>query len=212
MARGIDYGGPGATCNRDPETGIRYGIIPQNALSGDALADFVEIFVARCPHCGEEFPEDTQFTNRTIRKPGGAISKCWAADCTKCGKLVREEEQYGDDADANVVDDGVYQAHLDDDGDAWFTKSPFYTRAAFCAPTCPGACHLSNPCEDGERAFCPGPDWFEGGEAPYPVYSVATNEIVGGSCPICGSSPRVCEALRNEPGSHSHTAHVERAS
>lgn len=36
---GIDYSGPGATCNRDPETGIRYGVISQNSLPGEAVDD-----------------------------------------------------------------------------------------------------------------------------------------------------------------------------
>ena len=32
--------------------------------------------------------------------------------------------------------------------------------------------------EDGERAYCFGHDWFEDKAAPYPVYSVATGELV----------------------------------
>ena len=61
----------------------------------------------------------------------------------------------------------------------WFTRSPYFTRAAFCSPCAPGACHLANPREDGERAYCPGPDWFDDeNPAPFPIYSVATGEIV----------------------------------
>jgi hypothetical protein len=178
MSRGIDYSPPGSTVNRDPETGIRYGIIPQHALGDGALDDFEPQYTARCPHCGEELPEDTHFSTRSVKRPGGTIINVYATDCHMCGRLIREEEQYGDEPDANVVDDGTYQAHLDSSGDAWFTKSPYFTRAAFCSPCAPGACHLNNPCEDGERCFCPGHEWFDDDGAPFPIYSVATGELV----------------------------------
>lgn len=180
MSRGIDYSGrQGAidNVNRDPETGIRFGIISQHALSGEAIEDFEDVYVARCPHCGEEIPDDTHFENKKQRRPGGAIVNVYAADCPSCGKLIREEEQYGDEPDARVVDDGAYKAHIDSDGDVWFEKSPFYTHAAFCSPCAPGACHLNSPCDDGERTFCPGHDWFEDG-APFPIYKVENDERV----------------------------------
>ena len=189
MSRGIDYSGPqGAVenVNRDPETSIRYGIIHNHKLGEGALERFDAIYTARCPHCGEDIPDDTHFTNRTIKKPGGAISKCWAADCSACGKLIREEEQHADEPDANVCDDGEYKAFLDRDGDAWFEKSPYFTRAAFCSPCAPGACYLTSPCDDGERCYCPGHDWFDEDKAPFPVYNVATGERVL-------SSPEICE-------------------
>lgn len=177
MSRGIDYSGPGSTVNRDPETGIRYGIIPSHAL-GNCIEDFELQYDACCPHCGEELPEDTQFTSRTVKRPGGSFSNVYAADCPACGKLIREHEQYSDIPSRQVLDNGEYQGHIDSSGDAWCLKSPYYTRAAFCSPCAPGACHLNNPCDDGERCFCFGHDWFDDGVAPYPVYSVSTNERV----------------------------------
>jgi hypothetical protein len=180
MGRGIDYSGPlGAVenINRDPVTGIRYGVISQHVLSGDALDDFEAHYTARCPHCADEIPDDTHFTMRTVKRPGGAITNVYATDCPSCGKLIREDDQYSDEPDARVVDDGKYQAHLDSAGDAWFTKSPYYTRAAFCSPCAPGACYITSSCDDGERCFCPGPDWFEEG-APFPIYKVENDERV----------------------------------
>lgn len=32
--------------------------------------------------------------------------------------------------------------------------------------------------ESGVKTYCVGHDWFEDGKAPYPVYSVATGELV----------------------------------
>jgi hypothetical protein len=65
-----------------------------------------------------------------------------------------------------------------DNTELFVTKSPFYTFTQFCSPCAPGAGNLDNYCEDGARTYCLGHDWFEDGKAPYPVYSVATGELV----------------------------------
>jgi hypothetical protein len=76
-------------------------------------------------------------------------------------------------------------------------KSPYFTYAQFCSPCVPGACNLDSPLvtpPDGvcggdgferdwqklrdNRAYCLGHDFFEDGRAPYPVYSVATGELI----------------------------------
>jgi len=76
------------------------------------------------------------------------------------------------------VDNGKYIADSDDYGDIFITKSPYYTRAQFCSPCAPGACYLTNPCDDGEKAYCFGHDWFENGKAPYPVYRVCDDKLI----------------------------------
>ncbi len=74
---------------------------------------------------------------------------------------------------------GEYKAtQSGDDSDIFILKSPYYTRAQFCSPCAPGACYLTNPCEDGERAYCFGHDWFDDGKAPYPVFLVADDSEV----------------------------------
>lgn len=77
--------------------------------------------------------------------------------------------------------DGQYRAGCGEDGDIFITKSPYYTRAQFCSPCAPGACYLTNPCEDGEKAYCFGHDWFwdsETKKAPYPVYRVSDDTLI----------------------------------
>lgn len=168
MTRGIDYSGPGSTVNRDAETGIRYGIIPLGRLGEFAHESFEPEYDATCPHCGEDWPEDldTEYGDDPAR-------------CPSCDKDVRDGEEIPDEPSREVCDDGEYQASLDSSGDAWFYKSPYFTRAAFCSPCAPGACYLINPCDDGERAYCPGPDWFDDDSpAPFPIYSVATGELI----------------------------------
>ena len=173
--RGIDYSPPGSTVNRDPDTGIRYGIIPLHALGEFAHDSFEAEYDACCPHCGEEIPDDFHFT--ADQRPAGKTFGCWAT-CPSCEKAFHEDQQYGDEPSRQKLDDGTYQGTLDSSGDAWCFKSPYYTRAAFCSPCAPGACSLNSACEDGERAYCFGHDWFDEGRAPYPVYSVATGERV----------------------------------
>jgi len=76
------------------------------------------------------------------------------------------------------LDDGEYVAMADQHGEIMILRSPYYTKAGFCSPCVPGACHLSEPCNDGEKAYCFGHDWFDDGVAPYPVYSVETGKEV----------------------------------
>lgn len=176
MTRGIDYSPTGSTVNRDAETGIRYGVIPMRRLGEFAPESFEAHYDAHCPHCGDEVPENTHFT--ADNRPQGKDYGMWT-HCPSCGKAFEEDQQYGDEPSAQECDDGEYQAELDDRGDAWFYKSPYFTRAAFCSPCAPGAGDLTNPCEDGERAYCPGPDWFDDDNpAPYPIYSVASGGLV----------------------------------
>jgi hypothetical protein len=69
-----------------------------------------------------------------------------------------------------------YQASCGDDGDIFIIKSPFYTLCAFCSPCAPGAGYIMSTREKGIKAYCFGHDWFDGNKAPYPVFSVETNQ------------------------------------
>lgn len=75
-----------------------------------------------------------------------------------------------------ILDDGEYQATSDDYGDIFVIRSPYYAKCQFCSPCAPGAGYLVN--SGDVKAYCFGHDWFEGGVAPYKVYSVATGEEV----------------------------------
>lgn len=177
MSRGIDYSGPGAACNRDPESGIRYGVIPIGSLAHWAW----EVFEAdygdpRCPKCGGEVVQHDEETHWDYEDH--VRSLCREHACESCEVIFDTEHVYRNEPLCHNLDGGVYQGRLDPDNDVWVFKSPYYTRAAFCSPCAPGACSLSSSCDDGERAYCFGHDWFEGGVAPYPVYRVDNNEEV----------------------------------
>lgn len=179
MTRGIDYSGPGSTVNRDAETGIRYGIIPFGRLGEFAHESFEPEYDAACPSCGADWSDDIEFSLTEAKYTDGSRRAGRFAVCPACEATIREDEQYGDEPSRQVCKEGGIEASLDSSGDAWFFKSPYFTRAAFCSPCAPGACYLINPCEDGERAYCPGPDWFDDDSpAPFPIYSVTTGELI----------------------------------
>jgi hypothetical protein len=163
--KGIDYGN-GLT-NRHSETGIRFGVIPQNEV-GQAWYDSSEAYYGKphCPKCGNELPED--FSDGDACECGHEV-KWMGEECLPDSPLSFSYEQEG------------YAAECGDDGDIFIVKSPFFTYAQFCSPCAPGACYLLNPLDEpseDNKCYCFGHDWFEDGKAPYPVYSVETGTLV----------------------------------
>lgn len=175
MGKGVDYGN-GQT-NIDPENGIRYGIISANSLAWwheESEPDYGE---PTCPKCGNpakdiyEAPEGYGNLEDWEDKGGDSC-------CLDCRYSFWADEAYGDEPLGWTYDRDGYQGFQGADPDVWVTKSPYYTRAQFCSPCAPGACHLDHPTPEGEKAYCFGHDWFEGGVAPYPVYRVKDDTLV----------------------------------
>ena len=195
---GIDYSGTGATCNRDSETGIRYGIIPMYALNDYVYESFEPDYGApRCPKCGNDAVTIPSHTESDPTGAGQWVStiqdmpeayaeyeearhECTDYACETCEYLFGSESAYSEEPIGNTLDDGEYQGNLDSYNDVWIFKSPYYTFAQFCSPCAPGAGYLANPCDKdtGAKSYCFGHDWFEDGKAPYPVYRVDTGELV----------------------------------
>lgn len=160
--KGIDYG-LGRT-NRDFKNNIRYGVINQNeviqAWSEESKPYYGD--TAECEHCGAEIDISTSFPDECAHC---GIELCWD---------FMEPISY-------FIDDGEYLIESDSYGDLFICKSPYYTYAQFCSPCAPGACHLENPIDDNDpnnRCYCLGHDWFDGVQAPYPVYSLKTGKLV----------------------------------
>lgn len=167
MSIGIDYG-RGQT-NIDKTNGIRYGVLPMHDVLQawcDSCAGYYGTpEQADCPKCAHGVPAVAEFGD--------------TAECEECGHTWEIELPDCSEPISHFVDDGEYLAEQrNDDCDIFITKSPYYTRAAFCSPCAPGACYLNSPNDDGEKAYCFGHDWFDDGVAPYPVYSVETNEAI----------------------------------
>lgn len=160
---GIDYG-LGQT-NVNHETGIRYGVIPVHHV-GQAWYDESEAFYPDvCPMCGEEFEQ----------------VEVYPEHCDYCGNNLEESDFDFQEPTSFSFEDAEYSAEQSaDDTDIFILKSPYFTYAQFCSPCAPGAGYLLNWTDPdvGVKAYCFGHDWFEAENAPYPVYSVETGELV----------------------------------
>ncbi len=162
--KGIDYGLGRANVSK---SGIRYGVISQNevlqAWADSSEADYGD---PTCPKCGNEV------------HPARRNKDYY---CPQCKANYWSEQCFGEDPQGFVLQDGEYSANCVEDDDIFILDSPYFTYAQFCSPCAPGACYLTHPLEtrdENNRAFCFGHDWFEDGQAPYPVYSVKTGELV----------------------------------
>lgn len=170
---GIDYGRTSGT-NRNSATGIHYGVISQHSVlqawADSAEPDYGEL---TCPKCGRNV------VAYDVEKHGDYDGHgCNDYACESCGSYYDSSDTYGDEPIGwNYSGDGYMLADCLD-SDIFVLDSPYYTFASFCSPCVPGAGNLDSPNESGPKTYCLGHDWFESGEAPYVVYSVATNEIV----------------------------------
>lgn len=189
MNAGIDYG-KGLT-NVDPDTGIRFGVLSSHnvcqAWSDSSEPDYGP---PTCPKCGNPAARGEAHVEQ---HPNGGVSfwteqpphtEHWECDgcgdyrCDQCEYLFDGDQAYGGEPVAWTLDDGEYQARQSgDDCDIFILKSPYYTLCNFCSPCAPGAGYLTSQNPDGIRAYCFGPDWFDG-PCPYDVYSVETGELI----------------------------------
>ncbi len=168
-SKGTDYG-MGQT-NIDKKTGIRYGVISMHEVT-QAWCDSSEGQYGdpTCGSCGNELTEADDTNDIEVEEE---------YYCETCETWCNGDDAYGDEPISFTVDDGEYKAEQSrDDSDIFIIASPYYTRAQFCSPCAPGAGYIMNPCDDGEKTYCFGHDWFDDGKAPYPVYSVDDDTLV----------------------------------
>jgi hypothetical protein len=162
--------------NRDPETGIRYGVISQHSVS-QAWSDSAEsnYGAPTCPECGGEIRTFDADRDGEIEQFGRG---CADYTCEDCNLSIDSSDAYSDEPIGWTVDDGEYKAEDCLDSDIMILSSPYYTHAEWCSPCVPGAGNLDSPDPDGPRTYCFGHDWFDDGVAPYPVYRVSDDSEV----------------------------------
>lgn len=177
---GIDYSEPGSNVNRDAETGIRYGIISQNSLNGDALNDVY----TNGDDLGFQQSKD-QFTNDIKQAILGVAENFGRMDDDTAQQWAQDivdgdgfEWHDCDESGPYAYSEGDLKVQTTSNNDLWVFKSPYWTYAQFCSPCVPGAGNLDTYCAEGPKTYCLGHDWFEGGIAPYPVFDVATGLCV----------------------------------
>lgn len=99
------------------------------------------------------------------------------------------EQDFNDNYQSDEIDwfyeaDGYQLKHCLTN-DAFVILSPFYTYAPECSPCVPNAGNLdsirSESCHEKSgylKTYCLGHDFFDNNHAPYPVFSVETNEHI----------------------------------
>ena len=173
---GADYGDPHC-----PECG-------NEAVAGDSDMESIDI-LEMCADNGIEFTGDDM--SRDALGYETLHHACGDYACDSCRLLFDGEDAFGDIPNAWYVgaldeneklipdSDGYLATQGGDDCDIFILKSPYYTRAAYCSPCAPGACYLASPCDDGDKAYCFGADWFDTeSPCPYPIYRVDNDELV----------------------------------
>jgi hypothetical protein len=170
--QGIDYGF-GQT-NRDMETGIRFGVIPHSHVGSvwyeDSEAEYGD---PSCPECGGDVVKYEDDKHEHLNPDGYAY--CEEFVCENCEKVWDYHSCYSEEPLSFWYNQDGYAIEQTDETDLFIFKSPFYTYAQFCSPCAPGACYLLSPLDhkpQSNKTYCLGPDWFESGKAPYPVYRI----------------------------------------
>jgi hypothetical protein len=150
MGPGIDYG-MGRT-NRDPDTGIHYGVIPENDV-GQAWFDSAEPNYGEptCPKCGNEGLVE-RGDDAAPEYVGVRQGDYW---CPTCDRWSDSERCFSESPISFTYEGEGYACEQSgDDSDIFIVKSPYYTLASYCSPCAPGAGHLRNPTKDGVETYC----------------------------------------------------------
>jgi len=164
---GIDWSDFLRLAYTNPQTGIRYGVIQQREVL-QAWADRSEAW----------YGDESETECKCGKVHYGQIDS--EVEC-ECGEIFDIEMDENAEALRYYIEDNEYFAECGERGDIYVMRSPYYTYAHLCSPRAPGVCYLMNPLDkpnECNKAYCFGHDWFEDVEAPYPVYSVATGELV----------------------------------
>jgi hypothetical protein len=180
--------------NYNEKTGIRYGVISPNSISGFALDDIYQ--EGTDPHY--------EYGKTEMIKSLSAICEEYGFDI-KDVDIDSFENAYSDHYPGNDdgqmdYSDSEYDLHVSGDNFGIFVmRSPYYTYCRNCSPCAPGAGDLDNSIiESGELAdcmslktifsarktLCLGPEWFDQNgdqysrKIPYRVFRVSDESEV----------------------------------
>ncbi len=158
--------------NTDPETGIRYGVIPLRDLDHHfAYEEFYnnsenlamkEIKL----ELDEMFDPITEF----IREHG--LDKETEIRGLKGSIMEELFENWDESEDSRLYDHSGYRMQLIGN-DLFIAKSPYVTSGPQCSPCAPGAVYIADADgKNGLLAYCLPDEFFEGGKAPYKYFTI----------------------------------------
>ena len=122
--------------NHNPETGIRYGIIPVRHFIPEIFYEACQP-VYNCENCEhkEKMESDEGYDG-----------------CDMCEDFE------------NIVDEEGMKMKLGEDDEVWVFKSEHTTRCEECSPCAPNAGFVTDQDDLGEITYCPNPEWLRNPE------------------------------------------------
>lgn len=169
---GIDYSGPGSAINRDPETGIRYGVISQHSIQSDVMSDIWSeardlSYEAAVEGIKQRLRDAVNSGNpRQYLQDSLKDIRIYTADIDEMEAIIRGQICSLDDKVRgmwDVISDAFGDRYEPCDSHDWLwekdgytlsnclqadvfvSKSPYFTYAQFCSPCVPGAGNLDRP-------------------------------------------------------------------
>lgn len=133
---GIDYS-HFKTTNRNPKTGIRYGVISLSSVSGWIWDEMTPVYHFTCENCDTDLGEPGEHSN-----------------CPGCDMPLEPEGW-------EHVSEGLKFHMTQGSNEIWVTESPVVTRAQYCSPCAPGAGNLNAPCFDGAWTYALPEEFFD---------------------------------------------------
>ena len=127
----IDYGY--GNTNRNPETGIRYGIVLASDVPNWVHEEAESIYFLGCPECGSEAEEGQEEGD----------------ECRVCGTEI----EYGDEPLGWKLESDGIVGWVDSMGDLWIYSSPWVAFGAHASPCAPGAVVQHPPGVDGTAPY-----------------------------------------------------------
>ncbi len=179
MSAGIDYSG--GIANRNPVTGIHFGVISQHTPAGEIWEDFQPVYPYGCPSCGQAFGNGIEPV--VAKLDDLDEDELGSESCPTCGYEADDPDTdwNGDEAiGQHYTGEKTYKLDYSESLCCFFVlTSPYYTLARFCSPCAPGAGDLDNWDSGGVRTYCLGPDFFDKDRpCPYPIWQVADDVCV----------------------------------
>jgi hypothetical protein len=172
----IDYG-RGTLANRNPETGIRYGVYQLNNLPSWVWDTLEGHYTSSCPNCGTEcgesdlvIPADLDsddlesFAEDLGREDLADLANDDASYCPHCHSIIESpDDMFPMDADYHELDSEGVKGITDRDCTIlWVTESPHIGSGSHCSPCVPGAVNEPRIGAKGDaQAYCLPDSWFD---------------------------------------------------
>jgi len=158
--------------NTDPETGIRYGVIPLHDL--DPYFAYEEFYDNSENLAIKEVELEIDELFDPIKEFAAERGLEKETEIEELKDSIKEKlfEFWDESEDSRMYEQDGYKIQLIDN-DLFIAKSPYVTFGPLCSPCAPNAVYLADADgENGYMTYCLPSDFFPDGKAPYKYITV----------------------------------------